>query len=68
MALLIMAIALIAANWFVLVSGAVVFLLLAVRTQTEEEQLLARFGDAYRTYMETTGRFVSKLRRTIGTS
>lgn len=68
MALLIVAVALIAANWFVLVTGAAVFLLLAVRAQTEEAHLLARFGDAYRTYSESTGRFVPKLRRTIGTS
>lgn len=63
MALLIVAIALIAANWFVLVTGAVVFLLLAIRAQTEEAHLAARFGDAYRTYSESTGRFLPKLRR-----
>lgn len=63
MALLIVAIALIAANWFVLLTGAIVFLLLAVRTQTEEAQLLARFGQEYRTYMENTGRFVPKRHR-----
>jgi protein-S-isoprenylcysteine O-methyltransferase Ste14 len=68
MALLIAGIALIAANWFVLVTGAVVFLLLAVRARTEEALLIARFGDAYRSYSESTGRFVPKLRRTIGTS
>ena len=68
MALLIVAIALIAANWFVMVTGAVVFLLLAVRAQTEEAHLLARFGDAYRTYSESTGRFLPRRRRTIGTS
>jgi protein-S-isoprenylcysteine O-methyltransferase Ste14 len=65
MALLIVAIALIAANWFVLVAGAVVFVLLAVRTQTEEQQLVARFGEEYRAYMENTGRFVPKRRRSI---
>lgn len=68
MALLIVAIVLTAANWFVFVTGAAVFLLLAVRAQTEEAHLLARFGDAYRTYSESTGRFVPKPRRTIGTS
>ncbi|MFY9607998.1 MAG: isoprenylcysteine carboxylmethyltransferase family protein [Blastocatellia bacterium] len=62
MALLILAIALIAANWFLLVTGAVVFALLAVRSETEEEKLLARFGEAYRAYRESTGRFVPKLR------
>lgn len=62
MALLIVAMALLAANWFILVTGAVVFLLLVVRTRTEEAQLLARFGDEYRTYRDRTGRFVPRLR------
>jgi protein-S-isoprenylcysteine O-methyltransferase Ste14 len=56
--LLIVAIALIAANWFLLLTGLLVFGLLVVRTRTEEEKLLARFGDEYRTYMTRTGRFV----------
>ena len=42
--------ALVAANWFILASGVVVFTLLAVRSRVEEEQLAARFGDAYRDY------------------
>jgi protein-S-isoprenylcysteine O-methyltransferase Ste14 len=62
MALLVVAIALIAANWFILLTGTIVFLLLALRTQTEEAQLLARFGDEYRTYSESTGRFVPRWR------
>jgi protein-S-isoprenylcysteine O-methyltransferase Ste14 len=64
MALLILAIALIAANWFVLLAGAALFGLLAVRTQTEEAILLARFGEPYRAYRQRTGRFVPKLRPT----
>jgi len=64
MALLILAIALIAANWFILVTGAVVFALLAARSQIEEAKLLARFGEVYRTYLDSTGRFVPKLRPT----
>ena len=35
--------------------------LLVVRTRTEEEKLLARFGDAYRRYRERTGRFLPNL-------
>ena len=54
--------ALIAANWFVLVSGAVVFALLALRSRVEEEQLAARFGEPYRDYRNRTGRFLPKLR------
>ena len=62
MALLILAIALVAANWFVLVTGAIVFVLLAVRARTEEAQLLARFGEPYRAYRQRTGRFVPAMR------
>jgi protein-S-isoprenylcysteine O-methyltransferase Ste14 len=51
-----------AANWFLLLTGSVVVALLVVRTRTEEEKLLLRFGDSYRSYMEQTGRFLPKLR------
>ncbi len=61
MAMFALSFALIAANWFVLVSGVVVFLLLSARTRTEEEKLVVRFGDDYREYMMRTGRFVPKL-------
>ena len=61
MALIIVAGALIMANWFVLASGTVVFVLLAIRSRVEEEQLAARFGDAYREYKKRTGRFLPKL-------
>jgi protein-S-isoprenylcysteine O-methyltransferase Ste14 len=60
-AVLILATSLMAANWFVLLLGALVFLLLIVRTRTEEEKLLARFGDSYRTYQSQTGRFLPKV-------
>ena len=61
-ALLILAIALTAANWFLLLTGCVVLCLLVVRTRTEEEKLMARFGDAYGAYMMRTGRFVPRSR------
>jgi protein-S-isoprenylcysteine O-methyltransferase Ste14 len=35
---------------------------------TEEENLLSHFGDEYKQYMEQTGRFVPKLRRTSNSS
>jgi protein-S-isoprenylcysteine O-methyltransferase Ste14 len=60
--MLVLAMGLLAANWFILLAGAVVFLLLAVRSRTEEAQLLARFGEQYRTYSERTGRFIPRLR------
>ena len=61
-ALLVAALSLIAANWFFFVVGAVLLSLLIMRTRTEEEHLVARFGDSYRQYMERTGRFVPRVR------
>ena len=43
-----------------LAAGCAVFLLLAIRTRQEEENLVARFGDDYRNYMQRTGRFVPR--------
>jgi protein-S-isoprenylcysteine O-methyltransferase Ste14 len=63
MALLILAISLIAANWFLLLTGSAVVVLLVVRTRTEEEKLLARFGEDYRAYARQTGRFLPRIRR-----
>ncbi len=59
--LTILAISLVAANWFFVLMGSLLFLLLLLRTRTEEERLLARFGDGYQAYMERTGRFLPKL-------
>ena len=58
--LLILASSLMAANWFLFVTGSLVVLLIVIRTGTEEAHLLARFGDAYRTYARRTGRFLPK--------
>jgi protein-S-isoprenylcysteine O-methyltransferase Ste14 len=63
MALVTIGAGLIAANWFILASGAVVFTLLAIRSRVEEEQLAARFGDSYREYKKRTGRFFPKPKR-----
>jgi protein-S-isoprenylcysteine O-methyltransferase Ste14 len=60
-ALLIPASSLLAANWFFFAIGCVVFLLLVIRTRKEEENLIARFGDDSRNYMQRTGRFVPRL-------
>ena len=48
---------LVMANWFVLAFGLTAFVLLAIRSRIEEENLLARFGDDYRRYRERTGAF-----------
>jgi protein-S-isoprenylcysteine O-methyltransferase Ste14 len=55
--LLMLAMALLAANWFLLLAGSLVVGLLVMRTDKEEDLLVARFGDAYRDYMSRTGRF-----------
>lgn len=61
MALFMLAIALMTANWFVMVGGAVVFALLAIRSRTEEKKLLERFGAPYRASRAATGRFLPTL-------
>ena len=50
--------ALMMANWFVMAAGLTTFGLLAARSRTEEEKLLARFGESYRAYRASTGRFI----------
>ncbi len=47
----------VAANWFVLIAGVIPSTFLIARTRIEEEKLIERFGDEYRTYVSTTGRF-----------
>lgn len=61
-ALLMAAVSLIAANWFLLLTGGLAVVLLVIRTRTEEEKLLARFGEPYRAYMNRTGRFLPRRR------
>jgi len=55
-ALLTLAMSLVAANWFLAVAGVIGVGLLVIRTRTEEEHLIARFGNDYRSYMQRTGR------------
>ena len=50
-------ITLLAANWFLGLCGLTVFALLVLRTPIEEQKLIDKFGDRYRTYMASTGRF-----------
>jgi len=56
-----LAVALLMANWLIAAVMAGLFILLRIRTDKEEANLIARFGDSYRRYMETTGRFLPKL-------
>jgi protein-S-isoprenylcysteine O-methyltransferase Ste14 len=57
---------LLTANWLIGLTGLLILTLLAVRTRREETELIARFGDAYRRYMATTGRFVPRFSRGSG--
>ena len=59
--LFVLGIALAAANWLLLVLGGTLFGLFVIRTRTEEEKLLGRFGAQYREYMARTGRFVPRM-------
>lgn len=60
-ALCVVAYSVVAANWFLFLTGGLAVVLIVVRTRTEEEKLLARFGDSYRVYMERTGRFLPRM-------
>ena len=56
------AVFLLSANAFFLVTGTAGFTLLVVRTAREEANLLRKFGDDYRMYMRRTGRFLPRFR------
>ena len=60
-ALLVAAMSLIAANWFFFATGMALLCALIIRTRTEEENLVARFGGSYQEYMERTGRFLPRI-------
>jgi protein-S-isoprenylcysteine O-methyltransferase Ste14 len=62
-AVLAMSMSLQMANWFMLATGAAGVILLAIRSRTEEDRLLARFGESYRAYRSQTGRFLPKIAR-----
>jgi protein-S-isoprenylcysteine O-methyltransferase Ste14 len=57
----IVAFGLMADNWFIAALGILAFILMAVRTPKEEANLIEKFGDEYRQYMQRTGRFLPKL-------
>ena len=48
-------------TWLLPMAATVIFAILARRTRIEEEYLIARFGDQYRTYMTRVGRFFPHL-------
>ena len=54
---------LVTANWFLALTSGLAFGLIVLRTRIEEEKLIERFGDDYRSYMNRTGRFLPRLGR-----
>jgi len=48
-------------NWFIAVLGILAFIAMAARTPKEEANLIEKFGDEYREYMNRTGRFLPKI-------
>ena len=61
MALFVLSVSLMMASWFVMLGGGLMFTLLAIRSRTEEQKLLERFGEPYRAYRASTGRFLPKI-------
>lgn len=59
--LLVVASALMAANWYLLLTGGSAFTLMVVRMRIEEQKLLDRFGEPYRAYRDATGAFFPRL-------
>lgn len=47
-------------NWFIASLGVLAFIMMAIRTPKEEANLIEKFGDEYREYMKSTGRFLPK--------
>lgn len=57
---LFLAFGMMADNWFIALLGILAFIAMAVRTPKEEANLIEKFGDDYRAYMERTGRFLPR--------
>jgi protein-S-isoprenylcysteine O-methyltransferase Ste14 len=56
-----LALSLATASWFFATLGVLALVLIARRTPIEEANLIARYGDQYRDYMRSTGRFLPRL-------
>ena len=61
MGILVMALSIIAANWFLLVTGALLLAFLAGRTRREEANLMLRFAEEYPVYRQRVGRFLPRI-------
>lgn len=55
---------LLTANWFIGGAGIVVLVVILIsRTPKEEAMMLATFGENYKRYAESTGRYLPRLRQ-----
>lgn len=59
--ILVCAVSLLTTNAIVAIGGIIMFALLAGRSRIEEQRLVEKFGDAYRSYQRRTGRFVPRI-------
>jgi protein-S-isoprenylcysteine O-methyltransferase Ste14 len=60
---------LLTANWFIGATWlAGLTVIISLRVNREEAMLLARFGEAYSSYVQTTGRFLPRIKGLTGTS
>jgi len=48
-------------NWFIAAFSVLEIIGMAIRTPKEEANLIEKFGDEYREYMKTTGRYLPKI-------
>ena len=62
MLLWVISMSLLTANWLLALLGLSAFAMMVFRTRIEEEKLIERFGDEYRSYMQRTGRFLPQFR------
>ena len=53
----------VAANWFMGLASLMGLVMLLIRLPKEEEKLIERFGDEYRSYMKRTGRLLPRIKR-----
>ena len=57
---LFLSISLLTASWYLALGGMTAFILLALRSRLEEQRLIDTFGENYKAYQRTTGRFLPK--------
>ena len=66
--LLFLGFSLLAANWFIALTIVAALKVLSLRTQLEEARLVEKFGDDYRQYMQSTGRYLPRIGSMFGGS